>query len=288
VDVDTRSSELFDEVASILKIPERTAARILEDIGRAGVIRYRGAIHLTVEALEAVEDDDQVVRRELDLLARRNLVLTVHDGPIAALARFQDELHGDDSLLGELDAGTFLGALVDTVITTYFGRIEDIERDIDRLDEVALRGPDSEVFLIEVLRLRRRVAVLRRTVAPHREAFAPLARSEVALDEVLGHSLPALLERLERVIDSIENARELLVGSFDIYLGGAAHRSNEVMKVLTILSAILLPGVALAGIMGMNFKLRFFDNPSNFWVVLGAMILFAVGILGFARVRHWL
>lgn len=240
-----------------------------------------------MEAIEAGKDDDKVGRRELDLYARKNLVLTVHDGPIAAIERFEEEFDGD-TLMGALDAGSFLAALVDTVLTTYFASVEAIEREIDALDEVALRGPDSKLFLDEVLLLRRRVAVLRRTIAPHREAFAPLARSDVALDEVLGHPQPTLLERLERAIDAVENARQLLVGSLDIYLGRAAQRTNEVMKVLTILSAVLLPAVALAGIMGMNFKMDFFEVSANFWVVLGAMLLFAVGILGVARARHWI
>jgi magnesium transporter len=130
--------------------------------------------------------------------------------------------------------------------------------------------------------------VLRRTIAPHREALAPLARSDLALDEVLGHTLPNLEMRLERVIDAIENVRQLLVGSFDIYLGRAAHRSNEVMKVLTIVSAVLLPSVVLAGVMGMNFHMPWFDQTSNFWLVIAAMLLFAALILGVSRWRRWI
>jgi Mg2+ and Co2+ transporter CorA len=60
------------------------------------------------------------------------------------------------------------------------------------------------------------------------------------------------------------------------------------MKVLTLLSAVLLPGVVLAGVMGMNFKLPFFDAADNFWFVIAAMIAFGVGILGVARWRGWL
>ncbi|HKG56538.1 MAG TPA: CorA family divalent cation transporter [Candidatus Limnocylindrales bacterium] len=286
IDVDARSRDSFAAIAGVLQIPDRIAARILEDFGRARVIRYPNAIHLTIETI-AAGDDDEFVRRELDLFARNNVVVTVHDGRVAALERFNEQVHGD-SLIGEVDAGVFLAAIVDTVLTAYFARVEEIERDIDRLDEVALRGPDSKIFLVEVLRLRRRVAVLRRTIAPHREAFAPLARPDAALDDVLGSPQPGLLERLERVIDSVENARELLVGSFDLYLGGAAHRTNEVMKVLTILSAVLLPSVVLAGVMGMNFKLGFFDTPENFWAVIVAMLAMAAGILAIARNRRWI
>jgi Mg2+ and Co2+ transporter CorA len=60
------------------------------------------------------------------------------------------------------------------------------------------------------------------------------------------------------------------------------------MKLLTLVSAVFLPGVVLAGIMGMNFQLDFFDNTGNFWVVITAMVVFAVAILGVARWRRWL
>jgi magnesium transporter len=80
----------------------------------------------------------------------------------------------------------------------------------------------------------------------------------------------------------------LLVVSFDIYLGRASPGTHDVMKVLTLVSAIALPGIVLAGVMGMNFKLPFFDDPGNFWLVVGAMVVFAVAILGIARARDWI
>ena len=60
------------------------------------------------------------------------------------------------------------------------------------------------------------------------------------------------------------------------------------MKALTLVSAVVLPGVVLAGIMGMNFHLAFFDEPSNFFVVLGAMVAASVVILLVARWRAWI
>jgi Mg2+ and Co2+ transporter CorA len=60
------------------------------------------------------------------------------------------------------------------------------------------------------------------------------------------------------------------------------------MKVLTLLSAVLLPAIVLAGIMGMNFKLPFFDDPNNFWFVVAAMVAFAATIAAVARWRGWL
>lgn len=165
--------------------------------------------------------------------------------------------------------------------------MESIEIEIDRLDQRALRGPTDTDVLDRIVRVRRRIGFIRRTLAPHRVAFAALARPEMALHEELGQPWPGLTERLERAIDAVENLRDLLLGTFDIYMGRAAQNSNETMKVLTLTSAVLLPAVVLAGVMGMNFKLPFFDDTNNFWIVVGAMVAFAVSLLVVAKWRRW-
>jgi Mg2+ and Co2+ transporter CorA len=58
--------------------------------------------------------------------------------------------------------------------------------------------------------------------------------------------------------------------------------------VLTVISAVLLPSIVLAGVMGMNFRVPFFDMPANFYFVVLAMITLSVLILGLARWRRWL
>ncbi|MEA2612691.1 MAG: CorA-like Mg2+ transporter protein, partial [Chloroflexota bacterium] len=65
-------------------------------------------------------------------------------------------------------------------------------------------------------------------------------------------------------------------------------RANDVMKILTLLSAVLLPAVVLAGIMGMNFQMPFFDDTRNFFIVIASMVVLAAVILAIARWRDWL
>ncbi len=281
----------IDAVAGAVGSDAQLATRLASETGRADLTQYPNHLHLVVETIEPVAEskgmDQEPERRELDLVAGKNWVVTVHSDTLSVVGRIDDLTRGETHL-GALDAAGFLAAIVDEVLTGYFQVAETIEREIDRLDERALRARPHEDVLARIVKLRRRIGTIRRTLTPHRIAFAALARPEMELREELGRPWPGLTDRLDRAIDAIENLRELLLGTFDIHMGRATQHANEIMKRLTLLSAVLLPAIVLAGIMGMNFKVELFDNPANFWLVVGTMVIFGMSLLGAARWRGWL
>lgn len=285
IDVDERTDEDLRSLVEALELEPRLARQLSSDRGRARLLRFPDRILITLGALE--REGDEVGRRELDVLVGRNLVVTVHDGPLTAIEDFKDQLK-DESGLGQLQAGAFMTGLVDAVLGGYFREIELIEREIEALDQVALRSAGRSGFLSAVVALRQRIAIVRRALTPNREALSPIVRPDFEVHADLVRAWPGTMDRLERAIDAVDRARELLVGSFDIYLGRSAQRSNDVMKILTTLSAIALPAIVLAGIMGMNFQMPFFEQINNFFVVIAAMVLFAVGIVAFSRWRRWI
>ena len=238
----------------------------------------------------AIGDDERPV--PMELLAGPNWVITVHHQKGDFLDPFREQLSGDREL-GRIEAPSFLAALLDWQLGTYFKLVDQLERGVDVLDERALRGGDREDrtdLLAEMVQLRHRTGRIRRTIAPQREVFAALARPGfelLATSESAAH-FRALQARVERAIDAVENARELLIGSFDLYMTQTSQRTNDVMRVLTIVNVILLPAVVLAGIMGMNFKVAFFENTNLFWIVIAAMVVIAAGSLVVARWRQWL
>jgi Mg2+ and Co2+ transporter CorA len=286
VDLDEFDEAAVREAAATLGLPDEAVDGIVERRGMAELERFPEAYRLRVVAVQPTGEHGALQAALIDIVAARNLVLTVHDGAIHDFEEFDRGTRGE-TRLGELDAAAFVSALVDTVLTGHLRAVEEVERRVDALDEQALRTGDPEIFLRDVVTLRRRVAMLRRSLASLRVALAPLARPDAENPEV-GKPWPGLLDRLERVIDTVENARELLIGSFDVFMARHAERTNDIMKALTILNAVLLPAVVVAGVMGMNFRLGFFEESANFWVVLIAMLVLASGIIGFSRWRGWL
>lgn len=291
IDVLGRQASDLEAVVNAAGIGRRLAARLASDQGRAALTQYQDQIHLVLEALESptasADDGGLLERREIEMVAGRNWVVTVHTQPVSAVERIDDLTEGE-TRFGALDAAGFLALIVDEVVAGYLTLAETIEQEIDRLDERALRSKPRDDVLVTIVALRRRIGMIRRTLTPHRHVIAALMRPEMQLHEEFGRPWPGLNDRLERAIDAIENLRGQLMGSYDIHMGRAAHDANEVMKRLTLLSAVLLPAVVLAGIMGMNFGMAFFEDANNFWLVVGTMGVFGATLLGVARWRSWL
>jgi Mg2+ and Co2+ transporter CorA len=285
IDLDSREPAELEEAATAVGLDDRALMRLTRTGTRSRLLRLPDHVILTLGAVDP--EDAEARRHELDIVVGPNHVITVHDEPLGAITGYADAI-ADEQELGRLDAASFTAGVIDAVIAAFFRQIESIEREIDRLDELAVRRPRDGDFLDRVLEVRRRIARLRRALAPNREALLPLSRPDFELRADLGPIWPGIVERLERAIDAVENARELLVGSFDLYLGRTSQWTNDVMKALTLVSAVVLPGVVLAGIMGMNFHLGFFDDPGNFYVVIAAMVVSSLLILLVARWRAWI
>lgn len=260
-------------------------ARLEDASARPRVVIGRDVVRITVTGLK--KGTDAPHPQAVDLITATNVVVSVHEAELEGLGLPLEVVAGETEF-GALDESAFVAVLLDGILNGYFHAVEQIERRIDEYDERALRARLDDDLVSDLVGLRRRVAVLRRALNPQREVFYTLERPGLVLGDSEGAAWPQIADRFRQAVEAIENARELLVGTFDIVISRSGERTNDVMRVLTVVSSVLLPSVVIAGIMGMNFKPGFFDDPQNFVLVVVAMIALAVGILLFARFKHWI
>ena len=220
-------------------------------------------------------------------------IVTAHDAEIDLIEIVNRPIHPASSNVGGLDGPRFLALVLDWVVRGLFDRVEELDRAVDDLDEKLIRrqveGEDQEV-LDHILDLRGRTASLRRAAVAHRQVLAPLADPDLI---TLSGSTSArrfrdLSRRLEDMVSSLDSTRMAIGGSLDVFMTMTAQRTNDVMKVLTLTSILLLPATVIAGVMGMNFQLGFFSNPLWFWAVLVLMGAVAGTTLLVARRRGWI
>lgn len=218
----------------------------------------------------------------------RNWLATVHDGEVPSLEGFSDHLRGDSDM-GRLDAPSFLARLLEWVLNAYFDELDRLQGTIDELEERILAEREPTV-IGTLVAMRHDIGRLRRRLSPHRQVFATL--SHPSFDVISGseaaREFEILSERLEMAIETADTTREMVVGAFDVFMTQTAQRTNEVMKVLTTVSVLLLPAAVIAGALGMNMLPKYLLQSWVFWGALIAMVLVSGGLLLLMRRRRWL
>jgi len=274
----------LDVLRRALKLSDATVDAIVDRPSAAHATVLDDGIRITVMTPGAAPDDDPV---PLQVLLGDEWVVTAHAEPVPFLDEERERVR-DERELGLLTPVQFLAAVLDWHVDAFFGLAEALEREVDELDDAAL-GTERDL-LQRLVGTRRRIARARRLLSSHRDLFAELQRPDFMPTKEPSEAelLAAVAGRLDRAGEALANAREMLIGTFDVHMTRTAQRTNDIMKVLTLASVILLPASVVAGVMGMNFKLGFFENPSLFWVVIAGMVAIAAGTIGFARWRGWL
>jgi magnesium transporter len=281
-----------DELAALaetLDLPESWSLRPTGEHSAARLVNDRERMHLTVFAAGGSPERPRLA--ELVCLAGPNWVVTLHADDVETIEEFREHATGGGEV-GVLDAPTFVATLLEWVVTGYVRAFEQVEAELEELDAQAMARPpsDAQAMLGRLVTLRRTIGHLRRALAPHRELVTALAHPELdALStEESGKRFAQLESRLDAAVAAARDAKDSVVGSFDVVIARTEFRTNEIVKVLTLVTVMLLPASVLGGIMGMNFRVGLFAHAWLFWVVVVAMVVVAAALATIARRRRWI
>ena len=284
VDVDQTDDGELEEIGRALDLDVEHLRALVAAEPRPDARVHGHGVEAVILALRSDLNDEPVPVR---ILCGDGWVVTYRTDLVPFLDEHRERIQ-DQRDIGDLTSLEFLASLLDRHVDTFFEAAAALEREVDELDDAALRSNGN--LLGRLVAMRRRIAHVRGILTPHRELAAELLRPDFLhrADDRASAALHAVGDRLDRAGDAMSRAREMLIGTFDVHMTRTAQRTNDTMRLLTLASVILLPSVVLAGIMGMNFKVGLFDEPNLFYVVIGMMILMAIGTLAVARWRHWL
>jgi magnesium transporter len=288
VDIDRRTEARADEVAAAFGLEEATRNRLASSEGRA-IFQDQGRyLHVTTYS-PCEEEGKEGELTALECVVGENWVITAHDRSLEVLDDFAERVSGSGDT-GTLDGPAFLATLLEWVLGAYSLAFERLEERLEEFDIQAMRGRGAEEDIERLVEMRREVGVLRRALAAHRSALTALTHPELEAlgNHASGERFQSLLQRFESTVQEARDAREAIVGSFDVLIARTGHRTNHIMKVLTLTSVILLPGALIAGVMGMNFKVGLFEDSWVFYLVLALILAIAPLSVGVAKLRKWI
>lgn len=229
---------------------------------------------------------------EIEFIIGRTSLVTVHDGMLKSLnqlfERCQKDAEERQKIMGRGSNDAFY-VILDVLVDYIFPILRKVDANIRAIEEDIFTS-DARQIIQDIAVARRDIIALRRIIrhqVPIIEQLEvtehPIMREE--LEEYFGDTV----DHLHKARDIIDEDAEIIVSLADTANTLANHRINEVMRVLTVISVIMLPLTLVSGIYGMNFEVLPLDShPFGFLVIIGFMMTLAVSMLIYFRRRHWL
>ena len=285
VDLEGPSRAQVAEVARILELHPLIAENIGEHNQRAKVDQVEGCVHVVLFVLAFV---GEVRTIEVDFVLGERYLVSVHEpgwDPAAAP-------------LLRVDAGEYLGrgpdllfyAIADWIVDAYFPVLDRLADEIDQLQDDVV-DTASRWTLEQLFVLKRELIAVRRATSPAREIFNQLTNRDLAVIRP-PHVVyfRDVYDHLIRVTDELDNYRELVSGTLDVYLSTVNNNLSLIMKRLTGVTVILAGIGAVAGIFGMSEAGSAFAGGEavGFWVVTAAVVGLSATVALVLRRVDWI
>lgn len=228
-------------------------------------------------------------REQFSLFFADDFVVTFQERPGDCLGPVR---HRMQTVNGRIRGGAcdYLAyVILDTITDHYFPLIEAISERLDLLESDILLATDPKQ--VETVHdVRRELLSLKRSLWPMREMLSVLRRDDSPrVSEKTRFYLADTQDHVLQLIDLTETLREFASGLMDLYLNSISNRMNETMRVLTVISTIFIPLGFLTGMWGMNFtNMALIDQPWGYGAVMISMVLIAIGLLLWFRMKRWL
>jgi magnesium transporter len=289
--VDLSSPTTPEDVAvvrDVFKFHELAIEDCFETRTHPKVEEYDGYLYVLTHGLRATSSAEHVSAVELDAFVGGRYIVTHHSLASRSVAAVTEGVLKSGLLLRR---GPFavLHALLDRQVEGLESVIDDVEERITRLEDAVFERP-ANTSIASLLALKRSILKLRRWMSKQREVMLRLGRREFALipqQEAL--LFRDVYDHLVRVNDLLENFREMLTSIQEAHLAVTSNRTNEIMKFLTLYTAVLMPLTVISGIYGMNFQ--HMPELGRWWgypVTLGLMATVSGSVLLYFRHRGWL
>jgi magnesium transporter len=273
--------EAFDlhpvALESAVNIPQRAKTELYE--------HYQ----LVIARTPVVDDREQVETPQVCFVIGTNYLLTFQERDYGFFGAVRERLQQGLGPMRSQGPGYLAYALIDAMIDRYYPVAQSLSDALEELEDLIVDYPHPDV-LARIHALRRQLVVLRRVGWPQREALGAMLREPTPyIKDNEKVFLRDTYEHIAQIVELIDSAREMASDLADAYLSNVSHRTNEIMKVLTLMASIFIPLTFVAGIYGMNFEnMPELHTRNGYFVVWGIMVVLGVAMVAYFRRRGWI
>jgi len=229
---------------------------------------------------------------ELNVFVAHGLVITLPNVALKPVGRLFTQLEANPERRDEYfskGSGYLLYEILSELFDYCFPILDKIGFKLDRLNDAIFTERRSEEVVRDISDVKQEIVAYRKVIKPERSTLRLLERSRTRyLPEDLEVYFDDIVDKAERVWDQLDNYKEVVEALEQTNESVIAHKQNDILRVLTVLSVVLLPLTLISGIYGMNVGLPRQHTADAFWTVIGGMLAIVLIMLGYFRHKNWL
>src|SRR4051794_1004789 len=228
---------------------------------------------------------------ELDISTGPDYIIPLPNTQIPPVEYLFERCRTHDEMRASLfskGAGYLLYKIVDDSFDYCFPMLRKIGNKLERLEEDIFEGRSEEVVR-DISNAKQEIINFRKVIRPQRAVLRDLERTKQRyLAEDLEVYFDDIVDASERIWDMLENYKEVVEALEDTNESVLSHRVNEVLRVLTAASVVILPLTLIASLWGMNVGVPGEQDVTAFWIIMGSMVALLTGMIAYFRRRGWL
>src|SRR5919109_1908872 len=212
---------------------------------------------------------------ELDVFLGPDYVVTLPNQPIQPLEYLFERCRTREDLRDQLFSkgpGYLLYKIVDDCVDASFPMLRKMGNKLERLEEDILEGRSAEIVR-DISNVKQEIINFRKIIRPQRSALRDLERTRRYIPEDLEVYFDDIIDANERIWDMLENFKEVVEALEDTNESVLSHRLNDILRILTAFSVIMLPLTLIASVFGMNTGVPGEQALTAFWIVIGVMVV---------------
>jgi magnesium transporter len=289
IDVVNPERNELESLAAALGICGEAVDDALSGEQRSRVDDYDDYAFVVTYGMLAGEGREDFSLRKLSVICGARFILTIHSEPIGAVDTMRRR--AEKNAKGVIDAGPggVLYSVLDQIVDNYLLFIDKVEAEVDELEDRSLQKNCTDEVLVEASGLRRTLSDLRHLATAQDQLINGILSDDFPfVSKLLSFHFSHVRQHLMIVVEFTDKLRDRLHGVRDNYSFVLAHRTNEIMRVLTVFASILMPMSLLTSVYGMNIAMWPTSTDAfGIWVILIAMIGIGGSLFWFLKRRNW-
>jgi magnesium transporter len=234
-----------------------------------------------------VKQTRRLIPFTVNIFIGNNFLVTVHRGLCKPIQDTFEYLSKNNQILDK-GSGFLLHKVIDSLIDYNFPILNKIYRNIQDIEDAIFKKASTR-NVKEILLIRTNILTFRNIIYPQRKLFKTLEIKDMDfLIEALEVYFSDLVDHVEKIWDTLENYKELVDGVHDAHQSLLSNKINEIMRILTIFSVIILPLTLISGIFGMNISLPLGDHAFAFVIIMVIMFTISAGMLVYFKYKDWI